>query len=183
MRRLSDVNDPELVRILQSGGTAIVRTDTLYGVVACAGNHESVEKVYDLKDRTHSKSPIVLIASLDQMFDEYTDAIRAQLLQLWPGPRSIILPSSTAPDWITRGNASVAYRMPDNAELRHLLTETGPLIAPSANPEGQAPALTIDEAEAYFGDSVDVYVDGGTVTSTEPSQLLRLTENGLERLR
>lgn len=184
MRVLSDVADPELAQILLSGGTAILRTDTLYGVVASARSHESVERVYELKGRTDSKSPIVLIASPEQMFDIYTDDVMARLGKLWPGPRSIILPSRLAPEWITRGNASVAYRIPDIVALRHLLTLTGPLIAPSANPEGMSPALTIQEAKHYFGDRVDIYVDGGTVTDTAPSQLLRLADNGeLERLR
>lgn len=184
MRVLSDVADPELVQTLLSGGTAIIRTDTLYGVVVSARNHESVERVYELKGRTDSKSPIVLIASPEQMFDTYAADTMTQLDRLWPGPRSIILPSLLAPKWITRGNASVAYRIPDNADLRRLLTVVGPLIAPSANPEGMTPALTIQEAKHYFGDRVDIYVDGGTVTDTTPSQLLRLADNGeLERLR
>jgi len=58
------------------------------------------------------------------------------------------------------------------------LKTTGPLIAPSANPEGQTPASTINDAVAYFGDAVDFYVDGGTVTNNEPSKLIRFLKNG-----
>ena len=45
------------------------------------------------------------------------------------------------------------------------LEQTGPLIAPSANLQGQPPAKNIQEAYEYFGDAVDLYVDGGTVES------------------
>ncbi len=173
----------EVIQDLRNGGVVVLRTDTLYGIVARADNEAAVERVYNVKGRTLSKSPIVLIASLEQMFDEYGPDELARLSSLWPGKNSIILQSTTAPAWIVRDNESVAYRQPDDLALRQLLAETGPLIAPSANPEGSPPAIDIDQAEAYFGGLVDVYVDGGTVTDETPSRLYRMQDTGLERLR
>jgi len=173
----------EIADILKDGGVGVLRTDTLYGIVAPADNEAAVERVYQLKHRTPTKSPIVLIADLSMLFDEYDEATIKRLKELWPGRNSIILPSQKGPAWVTRGNASIAYRMPDNDELRSLVAKTGPLIAPSANPEGRAPAATIEAAVAYFGNMADFYVDGGEVTDDTPSRLYRLTPNDLERLR
>lgn len=104
--------------------------------------------------------------------------------EVWPGKVSVIMPSVNAPIWIRRDNNSVAYRLPANAELRDLIAKTGPLIAPSANPEGYKPAMNIDEAYDYFGDGVDAYVDGGYVLDDTPSQLLLVRDDGtVERLR
>ncbi len=72
-----------------------------------------------------------------------------------------------------RGSGTLAFRVPDNAKLRELLNETGPLIAPSANTENNPPAETIEEAQAYFGDSVDVYEDAGTLHGN-PSTLIKI---------
>ena len=174
---------PEIIQLLTDGKIGIIRTDTLYGVVARADNEASVERVYRLKHRTITKSPIVLISSLDQLFDQYDQATLERTAPLWPGKNSVILPATHAPQWITRGNGSVAYRMPDSDALRDFIARTGPLVAPSANPEGDPPAMTIDEAVRYFGDDVDFYVDGGTVTDDSPSKLYRLQEEGMERLR
>jgi L-threonylcarbamoyladenylate synthase len=175
--------DEQVVAALQAGGVGVLRTDTLYGVVARAADEQAVEKVYQIKGRTPSKSPIVLIASVDQMFDTYDVHILEGLHGLWPGKNSVILPSN-GPAWLTRGNNSIAYRLPADAALRELLEQTGPLIAPSANPEGQLPARTVAEANAYFGNKVDFYVDGCSVTDDTPSKLYRLVANGeLERLR
>jgi len=172
----------EIEKILLSGGVGVLRTDTLYGLVAVAENQAAVERVYTLKSRDETKSPIVLIASIDQVFD--TCDAPASLDSYWPGKVSIVLPSMTAPSWIQRGNRSVAYRLPDDMALQNLLKTTGPLIAPSANPEGSTPASTITEAIAYFGDAVDFYVDGGTVTDTTPSKLIRISQSGdVEALR
>lgn len=180
---LTTAFDEQLVTVLKSGGVAILRTDTLYGIVARADAVEAVERVYTIKGRTPTKSPIVLIARLEDMFDDYTERKLNNVTNVWPGKNSIILPSAQAPDWIMRGNASVAYRMPANDALRQLLARTGPLIAPSANPEGLPPAMTIDKAVQYFDDSIDIYVDGGEVVDDTPSKLFRVTNEGLERLR
>lgn len=172
--------DPRLVELLNRGGIAVLRTDTLYGVVARAADEAAVERIYQLKDRTQHKPCIVLVADIEQLFDPLTLDVGGK----WPGPVSIILPSPQAPAWLKRGGDTVAYRLPDDAILRHLLRQTGPLIAPSANPEGEAPALTISEAEAYFGREVDAYVDEGVVADdVPPSQLWKVGAEGWERLR
>jgi len=171
------------IECLKSGGVAIIRTDTLYGIVARANDEDAVERVYRLKQRTPTKSPIVLLASTDQLIEDCPREMKALLKKYWPGKNSIILPSTKAPQWLTRGNNSVAYRVPDNSALRQLLQQTGPLIAPSANPEGLPPAMTILEAKSYFDSAVDCYDDGGKVTDDTPSKLFRLNDWSMERLR
>ena len=180
---LIDTFDDTLVHLIQSGGVAVLRTDTLYGIVALASSEDAVARVYAAKGRTPTKSPIVLIAGPQDMFDDYDTATLRAIGDRWPGKNSIIMPSVQAPEWITRGNASVAYRIPDSEALRGLLAATGPIIAPSANPEGAPPAMTIDEARRYFGTTVDLYVDGGVVDDETPSRLFRITNGELERLR
>ncbi len=184
MKRFTDINNPEVIETLLHGGTVVLRTDTLYGLLARAADADAVAKVYALKDRDEKKSPIVLICSPDQLFDEPADTIKKMTSEVWPGKVSVIMPSVNAPIWIRRDNNSVAYRLPANAELRDLIAKTGPLIAPSANPEGYKPAMNIDEAYDYFGDGVDAYVDGGYVHDDTPSQLLLVRDDGtVERLR
>lgn len=175
--------DESIAKILNGGGVGILRTDTLYGLMARADNQAAVERVYAIKQRTATKSTIVLIASTEQLFDSYERATMSRLEQFWPGENSIILPSQQAPAWLTRGNQSVAYRQPASIELRQLIERTGPLIAPSANPEGEPPASNILQAKAYFGTLVDFYVDSGDVGDTTPSRLYRLNQSGIERLR
>jgi L-threonylcarbamoyladenylate synthase len=63
--------------------------------------------------------------------------------------------------------------MPRKATLRNFLKRTGPLVAPSANPEGEKPAETIAEAETYFGSRVDFYLSGGRKKGN-PSTLISL---------
>lgn len=172
-----------LITALRQGGAAVMRTDTIYGIVGQANNEAVVARIYAIKQRTPSKSPIILIGDTAQMFDIYSKDIANTFAKYWPGANSLILPSEKAPEWITRGNESVAYRLPADEQLRNLLQQTGPLIAPSANPEGLPPATSISEARAYFGTLVDHYEDGGDCVMGTASKLFKFEGGSFTQLR
>jgi len=152
---------------LARGAVGIIPTDTIYGIVASAFNLETVERVYSVKGRTPGKPCIILINSQKDIekFDcTFTEEISSSLLKYWPGPISIILPTSRDDlSYLHRDTFTLAFRMPNNKELQEMLKISGPIIAPSANPEGFTPAKNIEEAEKYFGEKVDFYVDGGEI--------------------
>lgn len=179
------VKNHELIELLKSGGIAVIRTDTLYGLVASADDEAAVERVYTVKGRDAHKSCIVLLDDMRSAYgrgDELgSDAHRYQS----DVPTSFLIHGSGAPDWLLRENNDLAYRVPQSLAFRQFLAQTGPLIAPSANPQGLPPARSIAEARAYFGAAVDLYVDGGEVPAdTPPSRLLRIHDDGrVESLR
>jgi L-threonylcarbamoyladenylate synthase len=87
---------------------------------------------------------------------------------------SVILPClSDSLSYLHRGTQSIAFRIPDDERVYDFLQKTGPLVAPSANPQGQEPAYTIEEARSYFSDRVDFYVDEGEKRA-KPSTLISL---------
>ena len=173
-----------LITLLTSGGIAVIRTDTLYGIVASAANEAAVERVYAIKHRDPQKSCIILVDEPSSAYS-HADELELDIRDHHEVPTSFLIDGSGAPEWLLRQNDELAYRVPASADLRALLKKTGPLIAPSANPEGMPPAMTIAEAWQYFGESVDMYVDGGEVPAgTPPSRLLRIYPDGRqERLR
>lgn len=123
---------------------------------------------------------IVLISSLDdlQLFKiKLNKKEREVIAKLWPGKVSIIL-NCPYPEfkYLHRGTNTVAFRFPKKVGLIGLIDKTGPLVAPSANPEGREPAKTIEEARIYFRDQVDFYLDEGRVLSL--SSTLVAIENG-----
>jgi L-threonylcarbamoyladenylate synthase len=153
------------VEMLKNGGVGVLATDTLYGLVALTFNQSAVERVYTLKERTPSKPCIILISAFEDLAlfgANLSEAQRKALAPHVPGPVSFILPcGATAPEYLHRGTHTLAFRIPRDEKLRDFLKQSGPLIAPSANPEGSPPATTIEEARNYFGDRVDFYHDGG----------------------
>lgn len=174
----------DLAERIKAGEIGVIPTDTLYGLVASALDPAAVERVYEVRQRDLDKPSIILIAEPRELgrfgVPEYKTA-RAR--HHWPGPVSVVLPVE-GPNWdyLHRGQRSLAFREPKPQWLRDFLAKSGPLIAPSANPEGKPPARTINEAKAYFADTVDFYVDGGELAG-KPSQLISMLGMKPEGLR
>ena len=106
--------------------------------------------------------------------------------QVGAEPTSIVVPAgSNTPEWLPRAaDDTIAFRRPADEELIRLLRQSGPVLAPSANIQGELPALNIKEAKHYFGDKVDLYVDGGFAANRPPSRVVRPKADGtLEYLR
>lgn len=162
---------------LQQGGLAVLPTDTIYGIVAKALDKRAVKRLYALR-RTSSKKPfIILISSLRDLaaFGLEPSATELHFLsRVWPGKMSVVLRASGKRfGYLHRGTNTLAFRLPKKKSLQALLRKTGPLAAPSANPEGEKPAETVAEAKAYFGNQVDAYVAAGRGTNI-PSTLVSL---------
>lgn len=184
MKIFSEFNT-EVGSLLKQGAVGVIPTDTVYGIVALTSNPVAVERLYAIRGRNPAKACIVLIAKQTEIFGHknWTNLEKQTTQQYWPGPVSIILPADAeVPFYLHRGLYSLAYRMPDYPALHQLLMQTGPLLAPSANPEGLPPATTLAEAQAYFGNKVDFYIDGG-VRNAPPSRLLAFKEGKLVVLR
>jgi L-threonylcarbamoyladenylate synthase len=108
------------------------------------------------------------------------------LLDVWPGKVSVVLPLSgrnlSRFEYLHRKTGTIAFRVPKLKWLRELLKTTGPLVAPSANFEGEPPALTVRDAKRYFGKSVDYYFDVGRRVG-KPSKIIKLDGNDVIVLR
>lgn len=171
---------PTLAGALRTGYIAVIPTDTLYGIVCSARLPLAVEKLYRVRGRNPEKPCILLIDSAD-VLGEFGIVPNAQerlaLEKVWPGKVSVVFDCPGEQfRYLHRGTQSIAFRVPAHSDLLKLLSETGPLLAPSANPEGMPPAIEVQDANAYFGSLVDSYVDGGKLAG-EPSTVARL-ENG-----
>lgn len=174
---LVDSNVDAAATALQEGGVVVIRTDTIYGVIALADHEGGVEKVYRVKARDPRKQCIIL-ALPETLPPAYAGQIQ-RTVAAQTTPTSVIVPASDEPSWLLRGGDTIAYRLVQDPTLQAIIRRVGNVIAPSANPEGQPPARNIAEAERYFSSLVDVYIDGGTVPETvSASQIIRLHDDG-----
>ena len=174
-------NNNDLIEIIKSGKVAVMPTDTIYGIVGQAQNVATVNRIYNLKKRAPEKPCIVLISKIEELEEfsvNLTPEQKNKLSDFWPGPVSVILDCEDENlAYLHRGTKTLAFRLPASQALRDLIAQTGPLIAPSANPEGLEPAKNIIESKNYFGDTVDFYLDGGEI-SGKASKLIRLHKDG-----
>lgn len=160
----SNVTWSDAAKLITQGEIGVLPTDTIYGIVGSAMRPSVVERIYQLRRRELDKPLITLISGVEELelFEvKLDDKTRVILDKVWPGPVSVIVSVTTpAHQHIHRGTDSIAFRIPNKAELRDLLKVTGPIVAPSANLAGEPSAATVEEARQWFGQEV-FYLDEG----------------------
>lgn len=183
MRIFHSLTDPELITMLHAGAVGVLPTDTLYGIVGRASSPVAVERLYSLKHRER-KPGTTIAASSEQLIELGVEAqIVDQVAKYWPAPLSIVLPLPEHLHYLHQGVGESPFRVVADEHLQILLQQTGPLVTSSANQPGEQPARNVAEAQAYFGDTIDFYVDGGDIGDRAPSTIARLSDSGLEVLR
>ncbi len=173
----------QAIEILLHGGVGVLPTDTVYGIAACAADPVAVKRFYALKQREH-KPGTIIAASIEQLVElgvkrRYLKAVE----HLWPNSLSIIIPTVDELEYLHLGLDSLALRVTDDPIFQAILQRSGPLVTSSANQPGEPPAVSVEQAYDYFGDSVDFYVDGGDRSDRTPSTIIRIVDDAIEILR
>ena len=176
--------DTTLVTSLRSNHVVVLPTDTVYGLACLASSPRAVKKMYTIK-RRDGKPGTILAANIDQLrklgFDN-NELVRAQ--EFWPAPVSVILSADDELQYLHMGMQSLAVRIPDDDDLKRLLTHTGPLATTSANYPNKPTVVSVEQARRLFGNEVELYIDGGDLSGREPSKIIRMLDDGTyERLR
>ena len=178
---LNTLSDPKLTEMIKAGKVGVLPTDTIYGLVCAAADPAAVQRLYELKHRDH-KPGTVIAASIEQLVEL---GIKARYLkaveQYWPNPISIEIPHNLG--YLNQDTGRQAFRIPSDEAVVALLEKTGPLLTSSANQPGEPSSNTIEEAQKYFDDSVDYYVDGGDLSGRAPSTVMRIIDDAVEVVR
>jgi L-threonylcarbamoyladenylate synthase len=158
-------------------------TDTIYGILASAFSPVAIERIFKIKGRDDNKPLIVLISAISDLglFGiKITNAQAKFLKKHWPNKLSVEF-KQTKFKHIHRGNNFNAFRSPKNKKIQNLLKKYGPLVAPSANLQGEKTVETIREARRVFGkqgENVDFYISAGRRLVGKSSTLIKLLNNG-----
>jgi len=170
--------------VISQGGVIAFRTDTFYGLGADPFNAAAVARVRELKGREDDKPILLLVSDVDQVakvISDRSETFARVAAAFWPGPLTIVgVAVAELPQEITSGTGTVGVRLPADERVRTLVRKCGGILtATSANPAGREPARSAQEVAKYFpGTSlpgVDLIVDGGEVTVTEPSTVVDAT--------
>ena len=176
----NDQSRSEAARIISNGGVIAFRTDTFYGLGADPLNPEAIRKLRELKGREDDKPILLLISDLDEVdkFVAQSDFFKFVAARHWPAPLTLIgvsLPH--VPIELTAGTNSLGLRLPDDEHVRDFVRACGgALTATSANISGQPPARTAQEVQSYFPDGLEMIIDAGHVSISEPSTVLDLSD-------
>lgn len=169
----SDSDSVEFVsRVLLEGSVVVLPTDTVYGFSGVVPESEDV--IRKIKGRDETKPFIQLIAEPEDIY-RYTDEVLPdQLLALWPGALTVIVPLKkrliTGESEVT----TVAFRCPGDGWLRQIIKAVGkPIYSTSVNRSGQPVLSSVLEIDKEFGGEVKLIVDGGSTENALPSTLVK----------
>jgi L-threonylcarbamoyladenylate synthase len=166
---------PLISEAIARGGVIAFRTDTFYGLGADPFNHEAVQRIKQLKG---SNNPILIIisdrADVERFIPTPTPTFDLLVKTFWPGPLTLIGQAALAlPNETTAGTETIGVRLPADDRVRALVRSCGgALTATSANPSHEEPATTAQMVLSYFGNAIDLIVNGGEVTTDQPSTVL-----------
>jgi L-threonylcarbamoyladenylate synthase len=165
--------------VLRAGGAVAFPTETFYGLAAAALDPASVKRIFALKGRPDSKPLLVLVDSVGmaETVAHVGEPARALMKRYWPGALTLVLPArAIVPADVTAGTGTLGVRVSSHPIAHGLVRTLGaPVTAPSANPSGREPPTTARAVVAYFGDGLDLVLDGGPTAGGAPSTVLDMT--------
>ena len=180
----------EIADFINQGECGIFPTETVYAIIASAKKESAIKKVYELKKRDANKPLIVLISSFDMLEDigvNINETERKLMTKFWPDALTIIFDIndnfSLCP-LLLGGKNTVAIRYTRKYILQNLIDFwTGPLVAPSANLQGEHTGAKIDFIKKDFDGKVPFFVNEGSIINDTPSTLVKVVDGKLQILR
>ena len=172
------------LKVLQSGGLILYPTDTIWGIGCDATREEAVQRIYALKQRSDSKSMILLLDSENRISSYVRDVPEAawSLLEFADRPLTIVYDGARnlAPG-VVAADGSVGIRIVKDDFCRQLIERfRKPIVSTSANISGQpSPGAFMDIDEAIKS-GVDYVVNlrQQEKIAPTPSSIIRLHANG-----
>lgn len=150
----------EARKLMEAGGVIVYPTETAYGIGCNALDEQAVEKVYEAKERPHSKGLTVICSSVDQVekYAELTDKERRLVGEFMPGPLTLVVKKKdNVPENL---NDSFVFRISSSDTARNLAEEF-PIVATSANISGNSTSYRVEDISEDLLDNVDMIINEG----------------------
>lgn len=187
----------ETAKVLEQGGLVGIPTETVFGIAARV-QRDTLDRLDQVKGRPVGKRYTVHIGDFKQL-SHYVPHLSMQAEKLiknvWPGPATIVfeVDSQLQQDKMDKQTFSLLYpdgtigiRYPEHAITSSILKQTSvPVVAPSANPSNQEPAVNYNKVVEYFDGKLDLIINsnGQTCKYKKSSSVVKVGTGGLTILR
>ncbi|MDR1684220.1 MAG: threonylcarbamoyl-AMP synthase [Elusimicrobiota bacterium] len=169
LSNLADRDRAEILRALKNAHTAVLPTDTVYGLVTSAGAKTALLRLNKIKNNPQSK-PAQILCNMQQaarMAQINKNFIK--LSALWPGALTLVAKSSAHGAMVLGGASTVGLRVPDDDFILGLMDELdSPFFASSANLHGQSVCESEEQVLKTFRGLAEIIVLNGDIKN-QPS--------------
>ncbi|WP_347460803.1 Sua5/YciO/YrdC/YwlC family protein [Acinetobacter sp. ANC 7454] len=174
----------EAAACLKQGQVLAYPTEAVWGLGCDPYNEQAFHEILQLKQRPIEKGVILLaghISQVEHLLETLSPEIRERVIASWTN-RSIserattwLLPANAdIPAWIKGNHSKVAVRVTTHPLCVALCQSFGGfIVSTSANPAGENPARSLQDAIQYFKDAETLnYLNGDLGLSQEPSKII-----------
>jgi L-threonylcarbamoyladenylate synthase len=174
--------------ILRKGGVILYPTDTIWGIGCDATNEAAVERVYEIKQRSDSKSMLILLDSpnfLSCYVDELPK-IAFDLIELADKPLTIVYSGAknVASNLIAQ-DGSIGIRITNEDFSQNLCRRfRKPVVSTSANINKEPSPANFSEINEKILRSVDYVVNyrRNETQKSKPSSIIRLEKGDIVKI-
>lgn len=148
----------QAIETIQSGGTILYPTDTIWGIGCDATNPDAVKKIFEIKKREANKSLIILVESEKRLQDLVEVPEMAwQIIDLSEKPVTIVYDNpKNLPKELLADDGSIGIRIVKNDYCKKLISKINrPLVSTSANLSGQKSPMKFGDISEEIKNAVD----------------------------
>ena len=172
-------NINEVIDLLNHDEVVAFPTETVFGLGVKFSHLEALEKIYEIKHRSHSKAISLMIYDPKDIEKyAYVNENAQKLIDhFMPGMITLVIKKkSILSDDFTAGYDTIGIRIPDDPFVLKLLKEVGPMLVTSANISGQETLLNDQEVYKQFKGKIKMIVKG-KCKNTRASTVIKVDED------
>ena len=173
---------------LKKGGIILYPTDTIWGIGCDATNSQAVKRIFQLKNRSDSKSMLTLVndeTALDKIIDDVPEAAR-ELLKVAVDPITVIYDNAHGvADELIADDGSLGVRVTSEKFSNELCKRFGkPIVSTSANVSSQKAPAFFHEISDTIKNGVDYVVKyrQEDKSAKAPSHIIKISQGGVIRI-
>ena len=184
---ISDSAVTEIVDAVRTGALVVIPTDTSYAVICDAFHPAAISSLRIAKNQAGNIRLPIVAGSIDTIRGVARLSVVADDLAraFWPGPLTLLTHEQPALAWnVGSPDHALAVRVPAHETAQKILNGIGPTVMTGAQQAGGHPLLNLEHARDSLGESVAIYVDGGSLSGTTSTVIdtssdnLRLVRSG-----
>lgn len=183
----AEVAAARAIEVLHGGGLVVAPTDTVYAVVCDAFQTDATQRLMAAKGRGRQVPISLLLRNPRQVIGlagEIPESAERLMASYWPGPVALVLEEQPHMPWdLGHTDGAITIRMPADDLLLAIAADVGPLATSAANRRNEPVPMTVDDAQAQFGEAVDLYIDGGRSAAATLTTIVDCTGDDAQVLR
>ena len=172
----------EAAKHLKRGQVLAYPTEAVWGLGCDPFNQQAFLEILRLKQRPIEKGVILLagqVSQVEHLLAHLDAAKRQTVIESWAQRSNderaitwLLDADENIPQWIRGQHPKVAVRVTNHPLCTALCNAfNGFIVSTSANPAGQIPAHSLQDANQYFGAEIK-YLNGDLGLSQQPSKII-----------